>query len=248
MSHMELNDEQAIRFARFAQAAARVEDASGFAQLVEQHVAALLPHGMLLAVIGQRRFDHLHIRHRIGVRYPPWLLQRIPDDINIRERPVIERWLASRQAEVIDLPADRDRLSPREIDEIESLGLGRLAVHGVPDLSGAMASYFSFAQVPAHLDRPAIVAMLNLLCPLLHVALCRLSVPAQAKDDPPYRLTAIERELLGWLAAGRSNQEIAQLRSRSPATIRNQLDKLYGKLQVGSRAEAVALTLSDGSL
>lgn len=245
---MELSDEQAIRFARFAQAAARVEGADGFEQLVEQHVGALLPHGMLLAVIGQRRFDHLHIRHRIGVRYPPWLLQRIPDDINIRERPVIERWLGSRQAEVIDLPADRERLSPREIQEIESLGLGRLAVHGVPDLSGAMASYFSFAQVPVQLERPHIMAMLNLLCPLLHVALCRLSTPMQAKEHAAYRLTSIERELLGWLAAGRSNQEIAQLRGRSPATIRNQLDKLYGKLQVGSRAEAVALVLSEGRL
>lgn len=54
------------------------------------------------------------------------------------------------------------------------------------------------------------------------------------------QLTPTELGLLQMLAAGRSNEEIAQLRSRSPATVRNQLSVLYQKLGVARRAEAVA--------
>jgi glycosyltransferase involved in cell wall biosynthesis/DNA-binding CsgD family transcriptional regulator len=53
-------------------------------------------------------------------------------------------------------------------------------------------------------------------------------------------LTERERELLRWLSAGHSNVQIAELRRRSPATVRNQVCALYEKLGVSRRAEAVA--------
>ncbi len=62
-----------------------------------------------------------------------------------------------------------------------------------------------------------------------------------AETGPSLALTDIEQELLVWLASGRSNSEIARCRSRSPATIRNQLHALYAKLDVCGRAEAVAV-------
>lgn len=49
-----------------------------------------------------------------------------------------------------------------------------------------------------------------------------------------------ERELLQLLAAGHSTEQIAALRHRSPATVRNQLSALYQKLGVARRTEAVA--------
>jgi glycosyltransferase involved in cell wall biosynthesis/DNA-binding CsgD family transcriptional regulator len=50
-----------------------------------------------------------------------------------------------------------------------------------------------------------------------------------------------ERELLQLLSAGHTTDKIAELRGRSPATIRNQLSALYQKLGVARRAEAVAM-------
>ncbi len=61
-------------------------------------------------------------------------------------------------------------------------------------------------------------------------------------------LTQIEKQLLGLLAAGRTNAGIAKLRGKSPDTIRNQLCKLFDKLNVGSRAEAVSLLLASKTL
>jgi DNA-binding CsgD family transcriptional regulator len=50
----------------------------------------------------------------------------------------------------------------------------------------------------------------------------------------------IDVELLRLVSAGHSTKQIAELRSRSPATVRNQLSALYQKLGVARRSEAVA--------
>lgn len=54
-------------------------------------------------------------------------------------------------------------------------------------------------------------------------------------------LTDQERRVLRLLAAGRSTQEIAQTLVVSPNTVKTHLRNLYGKLQVNSRTQALAL-------
>jgi glycosyltransferase involved in cell wall biosynthesis/DNA-binding CsgD family transcriptional regulator len=56
-------------------------------------------------------------------------------------------------------------------------------------------------------------------------------------------LTASERELLRLVSAGHSTEEIAAVRHRSPATVRNQLSGLYQKLGVSRRSAAMAKAL-----
>jgi DNA-binding CsgD family transcriptional regulator len=239
-----LSDQQCIQYARFAQAAVLVDDAAAFRLLIQDHIQPMLPHGRLLAIVGQLTFDHLKIVRHTSINYPPWVIEQIPSSINIKERPAVARWLGQRSPLVIDVEQDHDWLSERERLEIDAFGMGRLAIHGVPDLSVHMASYFSFAQVSVDLPRELIHHTLTLICPLLHVALTRVRDIHQDEHTLQARLTTIERELLTWLAAGRSNAEIAQLRERSPSTVRNQLETLYGKLGVSNRAEAVAMALT----
>ena len=52
-------------------------------------------------------------------------------------------------------------------------------------------------------------------------------------------LTEREREILGFLAHGRSNQEIADRLLLSPKTVRNHVTNICTKLQVADRAQAV---------
>lgn len=54
------------------------------------------------------------------------------------------------------------------------------------------------------------------------------------------RLTPRENEVLGLLADGRSQREMAQLLSISPKTVGLHIEHILGKLDVHSRAEAVA--------
>ena len=59
-------------------------------------------------------------------------------------------------------------------------------------------------------------------------------------------LTAREREVLNLLARGRSNRDIAEELFITPKTVKNHLSRVYEKLEVHSRAEAIALWLGVG--
>ncbi|MEF9388695.1 helix-turn-helix transcriptional regulator [Ralstonia solanacearum species complex bacterium KE056] len=239
---MQLTEKQALSYAHFAEQAVKVRSELDFRSLVANHVLALMPHGILFAAIGQLDFQHLVVHRYIAIGYPEWALKKSIQPINVSERPILQRWLHTR-APIVACPIeDRALMSTHEIQEIEAIGLGRLAIHGVPDLANRMGSYFSFAQVPQCINRENIEIILAIMAPLLHVALC-LATRNQEEKNFLHTLTEVERDLLAWLTAGRSNQEIATLRKRSVATIRNQLVRLYSKMGVSTRAEAVGLSL-----
>ena len=52
-------------------------------------------------------------------------------------------------------------------------------------------------------------------------------------------LTAREREVLGWVARGKTNAEVAEVLWISPTTVRKHLEHIYAKLGVRSRTAAV---------
>ena len=68
---------------------------------------------------------------------------------------------------------------------------------------------------------------------------------ARASGAPTPRLNPSEIHMLEWLAAGRTNAQIAQCVGRSVKTIGNQLTRVYAKLGVVNRAEAVAMYLRE---
>lgn len=59
-------------------------------------------------------------------------------------------------------------------------------------------------------------------------------------------LTAREREVLGYLHLGYTNEQIALALGSAPRTVRNQLSSVYDKLGVAGRAEAVAWSVGQG--
>lgn len=233
---MPLNQDQAWLYSDFAEAAVKVHTEQAFQDLISQKVQQLIPHRFMLAVIGQLSFDHLTVHRHVAVNYPSWALAQVVQPINIKDRPLLQRWLHTREPVIACTVADRKLMSEREVMESEAIGLGRLAIHGLPDLTKRMGSYFSFAQVQPDIDAADLALRLTMMTPLLHIALFNATQHEQQTRHTPIDLTAIEQELLVWLAAGRSNQEMATLRQRSPATIRNQLAKLYAKLNVSCRA------------
>ena len=68
---------------------------------------------------------------------------------------------------------------------------------------------------------------------------------AQAVEAKP-SLSAREQEILRQVAAGATNCEIADRLALSTQTIKNCLTKIYEKLGVGNRTEAVVATLGKG--
>ena len=70
--------------------------------------------------------------------------------------------------------------------------------------------------------------------------------PEGSAQDPYGTLTAREREVLNLLARGMSNRDIAEDLVITNKTVKNHLSRIYEKIGVHSRAEAIALWLGVG--
>ncbi|TMM09333.1 MAG: hypothetical protein E6F98_14800 [Actinobacteria bacterium] len=85
--------------------------------------------------------------------------------------------------------------------------------------------------------------VLDILRPHL-VQLWRNAAARQRESRSLAALTPREREILLWVARGKSNREIAAVLYLAPGTIRKHLDNVYDKLGVSNRAGAVGHALS----
>ncbi len=69
---------------------------------------------------------------------------------------------------------------------------------------------------------------------------------ADAGDRSEASLTAREKEVLGLVAGGATNKEIAAVLGNSPSTVKNHLQNILGKLHLGNRVQAAAYALREG--
>jgi DNA-binding CsgD family transcriptional regulator len=68
-------------------------------------------------------------------------------------------------------------------------------------------------------------------------------MPALSRSEERHQqvqLTPREREVLAWVARGKTNAEIARLLWLAPGTVRKHLENVYAKLGVSTRTAAVA--------
>lgn len=73
-----------------------------------------------------------------------------------------------------------------------------------------------------------------------------LASTPSAPDAPFHGLTGREREVLGLIAAGARNTEIARQMSIAPKTVANHISAIFTKLQVTGRSEAIILARDAG--
>jgi DNA-binding NarL/FixJ family response regulator len=76
-----------------------------------------------------------------------------------------------------------------------------------------------------------------------HFASAAPAAPAHPGLDD---LTEREREIVSWVATGRSNQEIAERLVVSPDTVRTHVSRAMVKLQARDRAQLVVFALQSG--
>ena len=71
--------------------------------------------------------------------------------------------------------------------------------------------------------------------------------PAQGMPHPQLgQLTEREKELVGWVATGMSNDEIAARLFLSPATVRTHVSRAMVKLHARDRAQLVVFAYQSG--
>jgi DNA-binding NarL/FixJ family response regulator len=72
--------------------------------------------------------------------------------------------------------------------------------------------------------------------------------PLSSTPEHPSGLTSREVEVLGLVATGMTNPQVAHRLFISPRTVQRHLNSIYRKLGVGSRAEATRFALEHGLL
>ena len=118
-----------------------------------------------------------------------------------------------------------------------------IIAHGVVDIAGTMVSYVSLAKNPGNWT-PLHRNLLELIVPHLHVAMIRIFSSDAAKTEIYIDLTEREREVLQWLYHGKTNPEIGCILDISSFTVKNHIHKIFEKLNVSNRSQAVAKAMT----
>ena len=106
----------------------------------------------------------------------------------------------------------------------------------LPTTKGRVRSIYLERSCKNYSNRDA--TLLSLLRP--HLIRMRTNAELRRQASGRSNLTARESEVLGWIAQGKQNSEIAQLLFISPHTVRKHVENIFEKLDVRTRTAAVA--------
>ena len=125
--------------------------------------------------------------------------------------------------------------------EILAHGLHNAIAHGTERVRGGATFFvlFGMPQAPG----PRQLFFFELLLPYLHLAFQRVLAAGEAPvahHEAMKALTARELEILTWVMLGKSNYEIGAILQLSTLTVKNHLQKIYRKLNVHTRVQAVS--------
>ena len=236
-------------FATFTNHAINVKTAEEFIKLCRGPLHDLFPYQMLLAGAGYAQGQSIVVHHAIGINYPKSYLERLNKEPMLAG-PILTRWMTTKEPQLFDTANPPYPVSARWLQAVRKNDIRHIAGHGVRDVAGPGASYFTFSGFQENLtDRHSY--LLELIVPFLHQALSRtghgIRKGSNLRGRPEQaHLTAREREILNWITQGKTNPEIAQILDRSEQTVKNQVSGILGKLGVENRGQAISVALDHG--
>ncbi len=114
-----------------------------------------------------------------------------------------------------------------------------MALFGPRNRSGFAS--LGFDHPPETLDE-GVVSLLHGLLQVAHMRICKIL----DEQDRAITLSDREREVLLWMAKGKSGTDIATILDISPETVRTYTKRIYEKLDVGDRVAATVKALKLG--
>ena len=218
---------------------------------LQNSVAELIPHDMLLTAWGDLRLQQDSQLHYDAASNLKDL--RTSDFIDASERvsdffaDLYEYWIASgSDCFIIDAVAQHAifkkirAVFPGQLGEINSL-----LVYAVRDQRSAEECLYVFFSKEYKLEMN--VQMMDFIMPHIDYILRkikpleRLDVLATTDEVSLSCLSEREIEVISWIKAGKTNQEIGMILSISQNTVKSHLKRIFQKLNIGRRAQAVAL-------
>ncbi len=124
-------------------------------------------------------------------------------------------------------------------------GSGTVLAHGLRDgRSGTDALYVLMHPQPLLGERER--SLFAMLLPQIDFACRRIvslednNMACALRSDKSFELSAREMEILDWVRMGKTNEEIGMILDISAFTVKNHLQRIYRKMDVLNRAQAVA--------
>ena len=240
------------------EAALKIERHDCLLQWLQGEVQAFLPHQILITAWGD--FAQGPIYFDVVSPLPVARTMQLGEErTHALLQGLFQRWLINRrepcampvEAELLGLPPDSAVPGPWSA----LAAADTLLVHGIKDQRGRRDCLYVLFGADALAAAPAAEA-LTLLLPHLDVAQRQLrhlpeQYPANAPptdagpdDTANPRLSPRELEIMEWVGKGKTNPEIGIILNTSPFTVKNHLQRIFKKLAVISRAQAVALVMS----
>jgi transcriptional regulator EpsA len=233
-----------VQLLRAIEAAPAVQHRGQFFLWAQGQLQGVLPHGLLMGVLLDAEARPIHFDCLQAIPVAPDLLASLTS---------LEGGLVVQAAQLCHSPpqgADADA-----VREVIDAVLGRTALgpamwEGSGRLNGAGSTFFALMGLQGEVT-PAQSMMLRVLMPQLHMALLRSHAHArvgQADQEDDMEITERQLEILHWVKLGKTNFEIAQILDISALTVKNHLQKMFKKLNVHNRAQAVAKIMTLNSL
>lgn len=242
-----------------------LESINDLKSFIRTRIREILPHDAALCGLGE--IHTRRILRLINIDFPPGYLQRVirPDQV-ILSAP-FGAWIRKRSPIFIEMNKCDDKEDAAWQSAAREFGLKSFVCHGIVDLSGTVFTYFEFGDAKA--DCLPYKVILNLIVPHLHAALVRLMTeeyvssairnygadkpgPHPSASSPPHAksacfdITERERQILKWIAAGKSNWEIGKILLISEFTVKNHVQNVLKKMSATSRAQAAIKAVSCG--
>lgn len=218
-----------------------------FFRWLQDEVSAFLPHDVLVAVWGDFGSGRLH--YDVASNVPEIRTRKIITgcDVDPLMRALYRRWLTGGEKwYMLDdfCPVmENDNRQPSSC--LTALGEMRSAlVHGIRDRRGKNDCLYVFfdKHTKIEVDSP----ILEILVPQIDAALRRVECLAPVHPESidigqqSNEISDREHEIMNWVQSGKTNQEIGQILNISHNTVKNHLKRIFQKMNVTSRAQAVA--------
>jgi transcriptional regulator EpsA len=237
---------------RAIEPAVNVRELSQFFLWSQGQLQALLPHQTMLCL-------HLDsddsVRHIVCLHGAP-LEQKAQAYLADAELGLVVRIARHCRGQRLPLMLDATEQFPAPAlgpfqAELRAHGIGNLLVHGSERLAGG-STFFLMLDMP-HKPGPRQAYFIELILPYLHLGLMHVSAgarPVMTADGQAAKglVSARELEVLNWVGQGKSNDEIGEILAISGLTVKNHLGRIFRRLGVSNRAQALAHCIALGVL
>lgn len=248
-----LGEDDRLRFSDAVEASLDVMSRQQFFVWTQSSVQSLIPHEILICGVEDGTCPGMAVHRFSASRYFRQEHFDVVADPISGLMPLLLAASEANRSNVIFCPQGASREADDVMLELVTDNeMKNLAAQLVTGARGKVEAFYVFSRLSGPLDT-RLGYLIDLLVPHLHNAFLRVLATEREAGGPTVArsgkiVTPRQQEILNLIKTGKTNQEIAELLSCSPWTIKNHIQAILRKLGSNTRTHAIARAMSLGIL